>query len=1101
MEESETSAAQVSDSAYSNSCNSKSQRSNSSKYGTSNSSGSGSSGYGGHPSTHGSSEDVSQHPKDKKKKKQLVAGTEQEGLPAEASEGSRSVQSMHVALGSAGLVGPNSPGQNCKTVHTHSLQTGAGSAADISKGESSPAAEVPEPPRPASVPDTQASKEEKFSAVVSMHNGTILCTSASLTDVLGFPKDMWLGRFFIDFVHPKDRAAFSAFITAGVAETLVGTSGTASTAQNKESFFCGLRKYRGLKSNGYCVTQREVTYRPFQLSLAFMESGAADRTTLSPGAGPREASQEIFLLVTASVVHSAYKVPDEEYVSSKFVTRHSAGCVMNHVDAEAVRYLGYLPQDMLNRSVFDFYHPEDLPFFKDVYREVMKKQGLPFCSQPYRFRAQNGGYLLLETEWSSFVNPWSKKMELVIGQHRVVKGPPNPDVFSFLKEGDEFPQMVEEVVNKSKVCQEEIMSLLKETVSRSAVEVKQQVTKRCKELATFMESLVGEKSKLNIVLPQEEQSISEHSSEVMLGEISPHHDYCDSKSSTETPPSYNQLNYNDNIQRFFESRPKTTLSDESAESKLEMNRSPISTDEESKCVQSTVVPSGCSSSVAVTMDSQEAASETYRPPHLTEALLCRHNEDMEKRMVQKHREQRGKGEREGKSKENRQKGSRERPQDQAHGVKRSGSHSREGEPLKSGKYSHAEGPAKGTAPSGLAYGCGVQQGHPPSLAYPAAHPQVNLWPPFSVAPVHPTTPVPTSCVPNMGQLQQQVHMGNMGNLFPMYYLPGSSGPPMNNPARLPGQGPSEHPGPPSFLTQQVPYVPGMPGMMYQPVQPMYGMGMPSQMMYHPGGMMMLQPTLLPSPATRPTTIPPITVTSTRLLSSCVATNVLKFQRPTSQPTSVKAEPGSIMGSVASVSVKRALSESSKKDLSSPAQSCDEDDWKGKDGKADETSYSSYSFLKTDKSDESLTGKPEDLAWSKSDQSVGNPTPKPRPILRDPPWIEGVITSDLMYRYKLNEHQISDVLEADLKKLKKLYQPILVNDQLSQLYHDMELDGRTALEESLTSSGSSGEEQQASYCPFTQPRLSKGKRKRHPMEYSKLVMIFEENAPFPPPISQ
>lgn len=51
----------------------------------------------------------------------------------------------------------------------------------------------------------------------------------------------------------------------------------------------------------------------------------------------------------------------------------------------------------------------------------------------------------------------------------------------------------------------------------------------------------------------------------MLGEISPHHDYCESKSSSETPPSYNQLNYNENIQRFFQSKPKTTVSDESGE--------------------------------------------------------------------------------------------------------------------------------------------------------------------------------------------------------------------------------------------------------------------------------------------------------------------------------------------------------------------------------------------------------------------------------------------------------------------------------------------------------------------------------------------------------
>jgi period circadian protein 2 len=84
-----------------------------------------------------------------------------------------------------------------------------------------------------------------------------------------------------------------------------------------------------------------------------------------------------------------------------------------------------------------------------------------------------------------------------------------------------------------------------------------------------MESLMDEKiskPELKVDLPPEEQSFSVNKSEkftesaskstqifqerdsVMLGEISPHHDY-DSKSSTETPPSYNQLNYNENIQR------------------------------------------------------------------------------------------------------------------------------------------------------------------------------------------------------------------------------------------------------------------------------------------------------------------------------------------------------------------------------------------------------------------------------------------------------------------------------------------------------------------------------------------------------------------------
>lgn len=68
---------------------------------------------------------------------------------------------------------------------------------------------------------------------------------------------------------------------------------------------------------------------------------------------------------------------------------------------------------------------------------------------------------------------------------------------------------------------------------------------------------------------------------VMLGEISPHHDYYDSKSSSGTPPSYNQLNYNENIQRFFQSKPKTTISDESGERPGHL-QSTTDTDQEAK---------------------------------------------------------------------------------------------------------------------------------------------------------------------------------------------------------------------------------------------------------------------------------------------------------------------------------------------------------------------------------------------------------------------------------------------------------------------------------------------------------------------------------------
>lgn len=53
--------------------------------------------------------------------------------------------------------------------------------------------------------------------------------------------------------------------------------------------------------------------------------------------------------------------------SKKFGMRHTSTCTFSHVDADVVMNFGYFPQDMLGKSVFDFYHPEDLPFLKEVY--------------------------------------------------------------------------------------------------------------------------------------------------------------------------------------------------------------------------------------------------------------------------------------------------------------------------------------------------------------------------------------------------------------------------------------------------------------------------------------------------------------------------------------------------------------------------------------------------------------------------------------------------------------------------------------------------------------------------------------------------------------
>lgn len=239
--------------------------------------------------------------------------------------------------------------------------------------------------------------------------------------------------------------------------------------------------------------------------------------------------------------------------------------------------------------------------------------------------------------------------------------------------------------------QNDILKLLTEPVPRLNVSSKFLASKQ--SLTPFMVKLMEEVARydLKLDLPQEpDLTISERDS-VMLGEISPHHEYYDSKSSTETPPSYNQLNYNENLYRFFNSRPITMAPNEAMKIEEEDNYggnesrktlSPIECSDDSGGSGSGGSNQQMGSAGTHTSNTgTETSLGGYQPPKLTEALLCRHNDDMEMVMLKRHRESRGRtGDK--KSKMSSIEKIQPTPPENCpigHGIKRSGSNSHDGD--------------------------------------------------------------------------------------------------------------------------------------------------------------------------------------------------------------------------------------------------------------------------------------------------------------------------------------------------------------------------------------------------------------------------------------
>ena len=52
-----------------------------------------------------------------------------------------------------------------------------------------------------------------------------------------------------------------------------------------------------------------------------------------------------------------------------FSMRHTAQCRVDQYDSQGIALLGFLPQDVVGRSMVDLFHPEDLPAIKDIYKK------------------------------------------------------------------------------------------------------------------------------------------------------------------------------------------------------------------------------------------------------------------------------------------------------------------------------------------------------------------------------------------------------------------------------------------------------------------------------------------------------------------------------------------------------------------------------------------------------------------------------------------------------------------------------------------------------------------------------------------------------------
>ncbi|CAH1738264.1 period circadian protein isoform X1 [Aphis gossypii] len=878
-------------------------------------------------------------------------------------------------------------------------------------------------------------KNDSFGVVVSMANGLIINISNSIHKSMGYSKEMWKDRAFIDFIHPNDRITFVNYMTSILIDPCTISRGdgvstvTYLRPKTNDGFYCNM---------GYSKSENENYYQVCKLTITFKDLSYVSTTPYSE----QMARPQLVLVVKAQIIHSAYKCSEEKIENPiQFITKHNALFEWCYVDKFITSYFGYLPQNIIGRSIFDYYCIEDLTTIKEIHANLIKSKSISLKGNPYRFKCQNGDFAVVQTEWSNFVNPWSDRVEFVIGKHKIIQGPINPDVTTLadntitediaIKDNYEFneaPKEFEKITNENK----EVAEVSYDTNQTIDTNSKQQISMEYKNFTPCMNCFVHPSVQvpLNVEVPPEMSGNYSNNDSLHLFQNTNY----ESKSSSDTLLSYTELNYNDNIQRFFNSNLKTNSSEESNCSKKFAAREVTSYETDANKVQPDTISlyqSGTPvSNMIITQNSPSYESEQNASKNcqLTQKMLLRHNEKMECDLVKQHKKNKS-------SKKQNLSNQAIHISDIAHGMKRKNSTVNENKSCKLSKRK-----------------CLSNISSPTNVAQPQPIEYQDI----------PTTPTVARSTQIRSFCQITRDSQTMTDLPLRQPLPSSC-------QKL-------------ILPPQALIVPCQPFIYNVPLS---------------NNVMPVQPTC----NLMDEKIGNIQETVSDKLQSCMPCDITENSQllHVQQQLHIGQLYQNIENKIEAPIISKKNDQNIRKKTKTTQVSQEEiimssdSDCKKETGSLRSSSgwmYEDSSYYSSSLRDKTDSSEREDFPLLNIFERTNC---SHQLIKKQPFWMEDIVsTPDLVYRYQMDYGDKNEVLRKDINTLNTFTQPLLVSEQLKQLCVEIDVNGssKTSYFEDGTSSSSDGDE-----C-----YISIGKNKRRRIDFCRMAMIYEENALIPPPTS-
>ncbi|XP_041121502.1 hypoxia-inducible factor 1-alpha-like isoform X3 [Polyodon spathula] len=261
-------------------------------------------------------------------------------------------------------------------------------------------------------------------------DGDMVYLSENVSKCMGLTQFELTGHSLFDFAHPCDHEELREVLTHRTGSTKKGKE------QNTErSFF--LRMKCTLTNRGRTVNIKSATWKVLHctghIRVCDPPKGEQDNC------GYKEPPMTSMVLICDPIPHpSNIEVPLD---SKTFLSRHSLDMKFSYCDERITELMGYQPEDLLGRSVYEYYHALDSDHLTKTHHDLFAK-GQATTGQ-YRMLAKKGGFVWVETQATVIYNTKNSQPQCIVCVNYVLSGVVGEDLVFSLGQTENILKPVE----------------------------------------------------------------------------------------------------------------------------------------------------------------------------------------------------------------------------------------------------------------------------------------------------------------------------------------------------------------------------------------------------------------------------------------------------------------------------------------------------------------------------------------------------------------------------------------------------------------------------------------------------------------------------------